>query len=153
MDEGTPAKEYIVKDEYRPTPVSRYHSPGGQGVYGGPKNRPTMLGQSRLILEETGRSRTRDSISGLSQQGAGGTDGQELNRGKVPMCREEGMILYYTPSTHRYGPQHEDNRDGRKYDMGYDTPRVVDRGLDLGSGKLESDGEETKANCLIGQVR
>lgn len=122
-------------------------------MYGGPKNRPTMLGQSRLILEETGRSRTRDSISGLSQQGAGGTDGQELNRGKVPMCREEGMILYYTPSTHRYGPQHEDNRDGRKYDMGYDTPRVVDRGLDLGSGKLESDGEETKANCLIGQVR
>lgn len=31
LDEGTSAKEYIVKDEYRPTPVSRYHSTGGQG--------------------------------------------------------------------------------------------------------------------------
>lgn len=59
--------------EYRPTPVSRYHSPGGQGVYGGPKNRPTMLGQSRL--EERGRSRTRNCISGLSQQGASGRNG------------------------------------------------------------------------------
>lgn len=75
--------------------------------------------------------------------------------GKVPICREEGRTSYYTPSTHWYGPQHDDNRDRRKYDMGYDTPRVVDRGggLDLGSGKLESHGEETKANCLKGQVR
>lgn len=87
-----------------------------------------MLDQSRLILKVTARSFTRDSISGLSQQGAGGRDGQELNRGKVPICREEGRTPYYTPSTHRYGPQHEDNRDRRKYDMGYDTLRVVDRG-------------------------
>lgn len=97
VNEGTPAKKYIVKDENRHTPVSRYHSPGGQGLYGGLKNRPTMLGQSRLILEETGRSRTRDSISGLSQQGAGGRDGQELNRGKVLMCREESRTPYYPP--------------------------------------------------------
>lgn len=48
--------------------------------------------------------------------------------GKVPICREEGRTSYYTPSTHWYGPQHDDNRDRRKYDMGYDTPRVVDRG-------------------------
>lgn len=41
------------------------------------------------------------------------------------MCREEGRTPYYTPSTHRYGPQNEDNRDRRKYDMGYDTLRVV----------------------------
>lgn len=46
----------------------------------------------------------------------------------MPICREEGMTPYYTPSTHRYGPQHEDNRDRRKYGMVYDTPRVVDRG-------------------------
>lgn len=50
FDEGTPAKEYNVKDEYRPRQVSRYYSPGGQGVYGSPKNRPTMLGQSRIVL-------------------------------------------------------------------------------------------------------
>lgn len=39
--------------------------------------------------------------------------------------------------------------------MGYDTPKVVDRGggLDLGSGKLESHVEEKKANCPIGQVK
>lgn len=50
FDEGTPAKEYNVKDEYRPRQVSRYYSPGGQGVYGSPKNRPTMLGQSRIVF-------------------------------------------------------------------------------------------------------
>lgn len=79
-------------------------------MYGGPKNRPTMLGQSRLVLEERRRPRTRDCISVLSKQGAGGRDWQGVNRGKVSMCREEGRTSYYTPSTHRFGPQHEDNR-------------------------------------------
>lgn len=45
------------------------------------------------------------------------------------MCKEEGRTPYYTPSTHRYGPRHEDNRDRKKYEMGYDTSRVVDRGV------------------------
>lgn len=48
LEKGTPLQEYIV--EYRPTQVSRYHSPGGHGMHGCQKNRPTMLGQNRPLL-------------------------------------------------------------------------------------------------------
>lgn len=101
-------------------------------MHGGPKNRPPMKGQSRLLLEERGRPQTRDSILGLSQQVACGRDGQDLNKDKVPMCREEGKTPYYTHSTQQCWPLHENNRGRRKYDLGYDTPRAVDRGVPPG---------------------
>lgn len=121
LDEETPVKEY-VKDEYRPTPVSRYHSPRDPGTYCGPKNRPTILGQSRPFLGERGRPRTRDSQRGICTR-----YGQELNRGRSLVFRGDSRTPFYTPSTQQYGSQQEDNRDIKNI-MEYGTPGVVDRG-------------------------
>lgn len=68
-------------------------------MHGGPKNRPPMKGQSRLLLEERGRPQTRDSILGLSQQVACGRDGQDLNKDKVPtnVCVGKRVRLHTTP--------------------------------------------------------
>jgi hypothetical protein len=50
LEEGTPDRVYVPRDEYRPTPVSTNRTSKELGRYDDPKSKTSMLGPARLLF-------------------------------------------------------------------------------------------------------